>query len=356
MADTVPIHKAQWSAEGLPDGLTSDPSSGKLTGTPTAQGSYSPEVTVRTKWGTAKKNISVIVINDKLSIVQDGQEVTRMTASDFAVMVRDGTAQEQYNTVNTQVVIPFINPVSRVLYDCPMNFCSFRDVELADGTTKPGLILQCAYGLPAGADNLQFDATENDHPNGNRWNGSNRWKESNIRQWLNASGKGWYEKSQEYDEPPKAYVDWAGFLDCFQQDFIDILSPIKIQTQTEPKIDGGGVDITYDTFFLPSMEEVYAASSYEGGSTGAGIEGTVWEYWQSRIGGESPQPDGFEVRNLNRIQYAIENHSQAVPIWLRSACLYNVYDVWCATLNGFVYGCSAQLAYNNRVAPACVVC
>ena len=106
-------------------------------------------------------------------------------------------------------------PVSRVLYDCPMNFCSFRDVELADGTTKLGLILQCAYGLPAGANNLQFDATENAHPNGNRWNGSNRWKAPNIRQWLNTSGRGWYVTSQEYDEPPKAYVDWLGFLDCF---------------------------------------------------------------------------------------------------------------------------------------------
>ena len=83
------------------------------------------------------------------------------------------------------------------------------------------------------------------------------------------------------------------------------------------------------------------------------LSGGISNLW---IWGESPQPDGFEVRNLNRIQYAIENHSQAVPIWLRSACLYNVYDVWCATLNGFVYGCSAQLAYNNRVAPACVVC
>lgn len=59
-ATYAPVTRVAWSATGLPAGLTLS-ASGLLSGHPTVAGTYTPAVTVTTNWGSATKNIRIIV-------------------------------------------------------------------------------------------------------------------------------------------------------------------------------------------------------------------------------------------------------------------------------------------------------
>lgn len=53
-----------------------------------------------------------------------------------------------------------------------------------------------------------YDAAEPDNPLEDRQkNGSNDYALSNIHQWLNASGEGWFHPASPTDRPPEAYID-----------------------------------------------------------------------------------------------------------------------------------------------------
>ena len=56
--------------------------------------------------------------------------------------------------------------------------------------------------------NMCFDSVEPDNPLENRSkNGSNNYALSNIHQWLNAEGTGWYRPTSETDRPPENFID-----------------------------------------------------------------------------------------------------------------------------------------------------
>ena len=56
----APVTRAVWTCNNLPAGLTLS-TDGKLSGRPTATGTYTCTVQVATNWGTATKNISIRV-------------------------------------------------------------------------------------------------------------------------------------------------------------------------------------------------------------------------------------------------------------------------------------------------------
>ena len=358
-AAQVPVTRIGWSATGMPDGISINAESGKLSGAPTIAGDYTPEVSVSSNWGTKKYNITIRVISGttKYKVLQGGEELEETTLVDLAKAVRDGSAQTKYNTTNTQIVLPFTDPKTKTVYDCPMNFCSFREVTLEDGSKRPGLIIQSDYGLST--TEIQFDNDETSNPDSERSsNGSNRWRDSNVRQWLNARGNNWYRKTHEYDEPPNLYDDFTkypGFIDCFPSDLLPVIAPVKVQTQTA-EIDGGGVDVTYDTFFLPSLEEVYETSVDASLCAAAGVEGTVWEYWRNKKGGDLPLCEDDDERS--RLQYylgadTVYGSYPYAYLWLRSAVLNSASNVWKIHQSYLDYDNAFRLQY---ISPACVIC
>ncbi|ARD47560.1 DUF6273 domain-containing protein [Sporosarcina sp. P33] len=127
-----------------------------------------------------------------------------------------------------------------------------------------------------------FDAKEPASSNADRRSyGNNRYNQSNMRQWLNKKGTGWYSAQHSADQAPNTanvsynpYDTEVGFLSGFAQEFIDAILPTNL-TVVKASVDGGGTETTSDKVFLPSTTEVGLAN--EGGVA----EGSKWPLFTS---------------------------------------------------------------------------
>lgn len=93
---------------------------------------------------------------------------------------------------------------------------------------------------------LAFDAPETDNPNTDRAsNGSNYWRQSSIRQWLNADGAAdtWWTAQHEYDIAP-SYAYSAGFLSGMDEDFLAVVGEVDKLTAFNTVTDDGFQNFT----------------------------------------------------------------------------------------------------------------
>ena len=107
--------------------------------------------------------------------------------------------------------------------------------------------------------------------------GSNRYKESSLRQWLNsddAAGSVWSPQN-DFDRPPTWAATTAGFMNGLDADFIAVIGNTKITVAKNTITDGGGFETLDDKFFLPSRSEVY------GGLENSVTEGTPYPYYSA---------------------------------------------------------------------------
>lgn len=180
--------------------------------------------------------------------------------------------------------------------------------------------------------------------------GYNRWSQSAIRQWLNSDAAVgmWWNPQNVFDRPPTQLTTLRGFLAGLPEDFLNIVQQVKVVTALNTVTDGGVDEITYDRFFLPSLEQEYIAPQK------SGSEGAYWPYWKARLGLYSPQAQGSGGTNANHIRYAIENHTSAQTVRLRSASRGYANYAWIVYTSGYAYGNYATSAI--RPAPACVIC
>lgn len=132
-----------------------------------------------------------------------------------------------------------------------------------------------------------FDGKEPSNPDSNRQNyGNNRYKYSNLLQWLNKSDANWYEAQHTYDAPPSATNVWessgtkvnpydseAGFLAGFNQFFINALQSVEKTTALNTVTDGGGSETVTSKIFLLSNTEVGLANE------NSVAEGTLYDYF-----------------------------------------------------------------------------
>lgn len=179
--------------------------------------------------------------------------------------------------------------------------------------------------------------------------GNNRYRDSAIRQYLNSAGgvNEWWNPQHNYDRPPDQLATKAGFLSGFDEDFLSLIKPTKVVTALNTVSDGGTADnpdITYDKFFLPSLEEMHCAPQIAG-------EGEVWPYW-SRAS-ESKEPLAQYGTYPQMRTFGLENKTNAQYVRLRSAYRGVAFNTWCVYASGYVYGSYAINA--NRFAPACVL-
>ena len=182
--------------------------------------------------------------------------------------------------------------------------------------------------------------------------GYNRWSQSAIRQWLNsdAAAGAWWTPQNIFDRPPSQLDSVRGFMAGLDPEFLAVVRPVKVVTALNTVTDTsvGVSEVTYDRFFLPSLEQEYCVPQANG------VEGAYWPYWKERLELENPQGSGDANKNPRHIRYAIENHSSAQYCRLRSAYRGYASHAWNVYAAGYVYNNYA--AYANRPVPACVIC
>lgn len=182
--------------------------------------------------------------------------------------------------------------------------------------------------------------------------GYNRWQYSAYRQWLNSDAvkdTGWWA-SQHFGDvsPAAAMVNKPGWLAGFTSEWRAIFKPVKVETACNTVTDGGVTDVTYDTFFLPSLEQMYGVPQ------APGVEGAYWPYWKEETGLDEPSNGSGSVSNDARKIPSIANPSgSAVYCRLRSAIRGGGYAVWNVYTGGYLS--YSYAGYSYRSLPACVI-
>ena len=177
--------------------------------------------------------------------------------------------------------------------------------------------------------------------------GHNRWDTSALRQYLNASGTGWWSSKEDYDIRPDQHAK-HGFMSGFNDDFLNAIKPVRVTTAlntvegyTETTVD------TFDRFFLPSIEQMNVVPQL------SGAEGEYWAYWRRRLGVSAPVAQWGTYPNL--ITTAINAKTSPQYVRLRSANRGNSYNTWSVFTSGYV-NCYGTASNASRFSPVCVVC
>ena len=322
------------------------------------------------------------------------------TLTDFKAIqkiVRAGGASDVF-AIGDQI-IPKWRATNGTEYDFPFDIVKIGEVTLKDGEVKPAIYLQSHYATLNG---IQFDHGENEkvteekysadyfyyrQNSGDNWKllvagtdynvgdtitdrnlvhsaikdssgyivtyGYNRWSHSAIRQYLNSNaGAGQWWKAQHLgDVAPDQLASVDGFMKGFSQNFLDVLGKAKVTTMlntvSEPDKTLGSED-TYDTFWLPALEQIFANPQASG-------EGSYFPYWKEACGRTTPTPwyKTWEEGG-HPITYALENHNSAQSVRLRSAHRGLSYHTWYVYSSGYIsyyYALGAP-----RCAPVCVIC
>jgi len=182
--------------------------------------------------------------------------------------------------------------------------------------------------------------------------GYNRWSQSANRQYYNsaAAAGAWWTPQNPFDRAPQQLASLAGYMSGFDADFLAVLGKIKVTTALNTVSDSeiGMTEDTYDTFFLPSLEQEYIVPQL------AGVEGAYWPYWKERLELDTPQKQGSDGTNANHIRYAYDARTSAQTCRLRSANRGYANNPWYVNPSGSANGYYATSAY--RGCPACVIC
>ena len=178
--------------------------------------------------------------------------------------------------------------------------------------------------------------------------GWNRWSTSALRQYLN-SGKPkgeWWTPQDQWDIVPDELATKDGYLCGMDQEMLNNILPIKTVTYVDV-VNGGtadGLDVTYDKVNLISLEQMYINPQHAG-------EGEAHEYWK-RVNGTDTKWQQYQAHPILK-HYAVENHSSAQYVRLRSASRSRTIDTWLVNSSGFVGGYAANLSH--RFSPLVVI-
>lgn len=207
--------------------------------------------------------------------------------------------------------------------------------------------------VPEGIIDLRgFDAKEPSNSDDNRRNyGNNRYKDSNIRQWLNKSGTNWFVKAHSADESPTnsgmsqptGYDTRDGFLTHFTEDEKAAILDTTLAVAKNTVTDGGGSETITDKVFLLSNTEIGLAKE-NGIDEGSKLD--LFSNDASRVSKLTQQAftntqSGSKPSTVNDPWY----------YWLRSplaALSYNVRRVHAAGSLYYDYACHGD----NGVRPA----
>lgn len=165
--------------------------------------------------------------------------------------------------------------------------------------------------------------------------GSNNYKESAIRQWLNSNktaGSVWKPQTK-FDRPPEWVDTLDGFMYGMDADFLSVIGKTHISVY-----DNGGFDEIDDYFFLPAKSEVYM-SGWKG-------EGEPYSYYSDYS--DHPYEDSDDP-DSNRVKYTFGGVT--AEWWLRTPIFGDAFQVGSVSSTG---ASRNTLVYKRcTVAPAC---
>ena len=161
--------------------------------------------------------------------------------------------------------------------------------------------------------------------------GYNRYSYSAVRQYLNSSAPlgAWWKPCDMFDIAPDQLSTIAGFLSGCSESFVQVIKPVAVKTYLNTTQDAeiGESETVYDKVFLPSLEEMYINPQKAG-------EGDVHEYWKRASGRTKPFAQYGTYPEL--IHYAVENHTSAQGVRLRSALRGGSGPTWLVGSAGIV--------------------
>ena len=171
--------------------------------------------------------------------------------------------------------------------------------------------------------------------------GSNNYKESAIRQWINsdkAAGSVWSAQNS-FDRPPSWAANTAGFLNGMDADFLAVIGNTTKISARNAITDGGSYDTLTDKFFLPSTSEIYM-----GDEPSIVNEGEPYRYYSDY----SDLPAAGTTADSNRIK----QRNGVAQVWFSRTPIYNAGNILRGvTESGAKLGYSAYGSYG--IAPAC---
>ena len=123
--------------------------------------------------------------------------------------------------------------------------------------------------------------------------GSNNWKESALRLWLNSDkdANAWWSAQGRFDRP-SANVAVQGWMFGIEKDFLDVIQEVLNPT-TQNWFDGGTTVNSREKFFIPSNGQVWFTS--------AETEGKPWDYYTmfSDLPSAGTGSDSNRIKTLN---------------------------------------------------------
>lgn len=185
---------------------------------------------------------------------------------------------------------------------------------------------------------MAFDAKEPTNPNNDRKNyGNNRYKHSNLLQWLNSAADDgeWYTDQHDYDKDPavkstdvsyNAYAGWAGFLGMLTPGFQNVLLNTPQTTALETVVESGGSEVVTSKMFLASTTEVGLANE------NSIVEGSRLAYFTTS--------DSSRIAKItdecynNRDGYSSLSNGADWRWWLRTPDSSNASSVRCVSSAG----------------------
>ena len=178
--------------------------------------------------------------------------------------------------------------------------------------------------------------------------GYNRYSYSAVRQYLNSAAPlgAWWKPCDMFDIAPDQLSTIAGFLSGCSESFIQVIKPVGVKTYLNTTQDAeiGESETVYDKVFLPSLEEMYITPQKAG-------EGDVHEYWKRASG--RTEPFAWSTSYPELVHYAVENHTSAQSVRLRSAHRNYSCNTWYVNASGYVAGSNASTAF--RFSPLVVL-
>lgn len=170
--------------------------------------------------------------------------------------------------------------------------------------------------------------------------GSNNYKESAIRQFLNSSaaaGSVWTPQTK-FDRPPSWVSTLDGYKKGFDQDFLAAICPVILPCAANNKFEAPDSTITMNTKYA-LHDEFYLASAKE-------VFNKNWDVADDTV--VFPFYDG--ATDADRIKY---RDGSAADWWLRTPASGNAYGVRLVSTDGTL---SYNGAYNaGGLAPACTI-
>lgn len=170
--------------------------------------------------------------------------------------------------------------------------------------------------------------------------GSNNYKESAMRQFLNSSaaaGSVWTPQTK-FDRPPFWMTSLVGYKNGLDQDFLAVVGKVVLPCSASDTYEAPDSSITKGTKYTLN-DEFYLASARE-------IFNTTWD-----VEDDSKVFPFYEgAGNADRIKY---RDGSATDWWLRTPNFENAYDVRRVVLEGT--GSYISAGNDRCFAPACTI-